>query len=116
MVAALLKISDRRTLEIKYTALRAEALEKDLDCGLLYGLAQSDRIGVMLKYIQHGAGITYEEAAAAYDEYVDNGGSLEKLSDVVVEALRNGGFISKAAQEKGKKLKNQLDRLNVPQS
>ncbi len=115
MTGAILKISDAKSLELRYTAKRAEKLEKELDDSLLGGLRKSDRVGVVVKYIACGADITTEEAYTAYDEYIDNGGDMAAISDVIVEALQNGGYIPKKAVEAAKKLEAKL-RHETPQS
>ena len=115
MISAQLKVNDSKSLELKYTAARAEQLEAELDDGLLNGLTKLDRVGVMIKYISHGAGISPDEARAAFDEIMERGGSMEEISDAIVEALKNGGYISKSAVEAAKNLRGKLLR-NAPQS
>ena len=108
MVSSILKISDSKSYELRFTAKRAEQLENELNTSLLKGLAQTERVGVLCKYIQYGAGITHDEALSAYDEFVENGGSMEQASEVVVDALLNGGYISKTAVDQVKKVREQL--------
>ena len=84
MTGAILKISTNRSLELRYTARRAEKLESLLDSGLLEGLRGISRIGVMAQYIACGADITKEEALDAYDEYVGNGGNINGAAEVIV--------------------------------
>ena len=48
------------------------------------------------------------EGCDAYDEFVDNGGPIEDASEVVMTALKNGGFIAKSAVEAAKKIQGQL--------
>lgn len=115
MVSAILKLNDSESVELKYTAFRAEALENELGDGLLNGLAKIDRVGVMVKYIAHGAGISADEARAAIDKAVDGGKTLEDINEVIVQALINGGFISKTAMEAAKNLRGKLLRT-APQS
>ena len=112
---AILKISENKSIELRYTAKRAEKLEKLLDCGLVQGLAQSDRVGVLVKYISCGADIKEDEAYTAYDELIENGGSMSDVSDAIIEALQNGGYIPKKAVEAAKKLEAKL-RHETPQS
>lgn len=112
---AILKISGSKSLELRYTAMRAEKLEKLLDSSLVQGLAKSDRAGVLVKYIACGAEISEEEAYAVYDELIENGGSMSDVSDAIVEALQNGGYIPKKAVEAAKKLEAKL-RHETPQS
>lgn len=110
MTGAILKISENRSLELRYTARRAEKLESLLDSGLLEGLRGISRIGVMAQYIACGADITKEEALDAYDEYIDNGGDINGAAEVIVQALYNGGFISQGASDAAKKMIDQLNR------
>ncbi len=105
MTGAILKISPEKSVELRFTARRAERLENELDCSLLNGLGKSDRAGVIVKYIAHGADISKDEAYDLYDEYIENGGSLNDLAEVVVKALENGGFIAKSAVEAAKNSK-----------
>lgn len=115
MTGAFFKISDDKTLELRYTAKRAERLEKLLDCSLLEGLAKTERVGVVVKFIACGADISENEAYEVYDEYIENGGTLSGVSDVLVEALQNGGYIPKKVVEAAKKLEAKL-RHEAPQS
>lgn len=116
MTGTILRISDSRSIELRFTARRAEALENDLGDSLLRGLAKADQVGVITKYIRHGADISKDEAYDLYDEYIDNGGRLNDLAEVVLEALENGGFISKKAAQTAKKLKSQLEDRAAQQS
>ena len=43
MTGAYLKISDEKSLELRFTARRAEKLESELDCDLLLGLSRTTR-------------------------------------------------------------------------
>lgn len=115
MTGAILRINDSRSMELRYTAKRAEKLEKLLDTGLIQGLAKTDRVGVLVKYISCGADISVDEAYSAYDEFIENGGSMNDVSDVIVEALQNGGYIPKKAMEAAKKLEAKL-RHETPRS
>lgn len=115
MTGAILKISDSRSLELRFTAKRAEKLEKLLDSSLVEGLAKSERVGVLVKYIACGADISEDEAYAAYDEYIENGGNMGGVSNAIVEALANGGYISKKVVDAAKKLEAKL-RPEAPQS
>lgn len=45
MTGAYLKISDEKSLELRFTARRAEKLESELDCDLLRGLSRCQRVG-----------------------------------------------------------------------
>ncbi len=116
MTGAILKISPEKSIELRFTARRAEALENELDDSLLNGLAKSDRAGVITKYIAHGADISKEEAYDLYDEYIENGGTINDLAEVVIKALENGGFISRSAVEAAKKLRDQLLHRNAQRS
>ena len=51
MTGAILKISDEKSIELRYTARRAERLEKLLDNSLLRGLARIERVSVLADYI-----------------------------------------------------------------
>ena len=75
MTGAYLKISDEKSLELRFTARRAEKLESELDCDLLLGLSRCQRVGVLTRFIACGADISHSEACDAYDEFVDNGGT-----------------------------------------
>ena len=108
MTGAILKISPEKSIELRYTARRAQRLEAELDSSLLMGLSAIDRVGVLAKYIAFGADISLEQAYDAFDEYVGNGGSVNGAADVVVKALENGGFISRDAVNAAKKVKDQL--------
>lgn len=108
MTGAILKISDNKSLELRYTARRAEKLETELGSSLTDGLTKVDRISVLAKYISCGADVSHDEALDAYDEYIGNGGTLESAVDVVFDALENSGFIAKGASEAAKKVRNQL--------
>ena len=103
MTGAYLKISDEKSLELRFTARRAEKLESELDCDLLRGLSRCQRVGVLTRFIACGADISHSEACDAYDEFVDNGGTIEDASEVVMTALKNGGFIAKSAVEAAKR-------------
>ena len=108
MTGAYLKISDEKSLELRFTARRAEKLESELDCDLLLGLSRCQRVGVLTRFIACGADISHNEACDAYDEFVDNGGTIEDASEVVMTALKNVGFIAKSAVEAAKKIQGQL--------
>ena len=108
MTGAYLKISDEKSLELRFTARRAEKLESELDCDLLRGLSRCQRVGVLTRFIACGADISHNEACDAFDEYIDNGGTIEDASEVVMAALKNGGFMTKSAVEVAKKIQGQL--------
>ncbi len=108
MTGAYLKISDEKSLELRFTARRAEKLESELDCDLLRGLSRCQRVGVLTRFIACGADISHNEACDAFDEYIDNGGTVEDASEVVMAALKNGGFMTKSAVEIAKKIQGQL--------
>ncbi len=110
MTGATLKISTDKSIELRYTARRAAKLEEELGDSLLRGLGKIDRVGVLAKYIACGADISVGEAYDVYDEYVDNGGTINGAADVIVKALENGGYISRAAVDAAKKVKDQLLR------
>ena len=93
---------------MKFTARRAAALEADLGEGLLSGLSKSDRVSVAVKYLARGADISLDEAYDMYDQYIESGGTLEELNEVIVEGLKNGGFLSRAAVKAAEELKNRL--------
>ncbi len=108
MTGAILKITPEKSVELRYTARRAEKLENELGSSLLEGLAKTDRAGVAVKYIAHGAEVPMSEAYDLFDEFIENGGSLNDLAEVIVTALENGGFIAKTALKAAKKIQNQL--------
>ena len=83
-------------------------LENELGGSLIEGLAKCDRAGVAVKFIAHGADIPQSEAYDLFDEFIENGGSLNDLAEVIVTALENGGFIAKTALKAAKKIQNQL--------
>lgn len=116
MTGAILKITPEKSVELRYTARRAEKLENELGSSLLEGLTKTDRAGVAVKYIAHGADIPQSEAYDLYDEFIENGGTINDLAEVIVEALENGGFIAKKALETAKKLQNQLLNRAAPRS
>lgn len=110
MTGAFIKLGDR-SVELRYTAKRAERLEKELDSSLLNGLSKTDRVGVVAQYVAAGADMTVDEAYKLYDEFAENGGTLEDIVEVIVDAMANGGYISKIALnalETSKKMRNQL--------
>ena len=108
MTGAILKITPEKSVELRYTARRAEKLENELGGSLIEGLAKCDRAGVAVKFIAHGADIPQSEAYDLFDEFIENGGSLNDLAEVIVTALENGGFIAKTALKTAKKIQNQL--------
>ncbi len=108
MTGAILKISPDRSLELRYTARRAEKLESLLNNSLLRGLARVERVSVLADYIACGADISHEEALDAYDDYIENGGTMESAVDVVFTALENGGYVAKGASDVAKKIMGQF--------
>lgn len=116
MTGATLKISPEKSVELRYTARRAEKLENDLGGSLIEGLAKCDRAGVATRFIAHGAEVSQSEAYDLFDEFIENGGSLNDLAEVIVTALENGGFIAKKALESAKKIQNQLLNRAAPRS
>lgn len=109
MNCSYLKIGEK-SVELRFTARRAAALEADLGEGLLAGLSKSDRVSVAAKYLSRGADISLDEAYDLYDEYIESGGTLEELNEVIVEGLQNGGFLSKAAIKAAEELKSRLEK------
>lgn len=107
MNCSYLKIGEK-SVELKFTARRAAALEADLGEGLLAGLSKSDRVSVAVKYLARGADISLDEAYDMYDQYIESGGTLEELNEVIVEGLKNGGFLYRAAVKAAEELKNRL--------
>ena len=110
MNGAILKISEDKNLELRFTARRAEKLEALLGESLLDGLQKTDRIGVTAQFIACGADIPKNEALDVYDEFVENGGTINDAANVIFEALVNGGFISKTAADAAIKVQDQLSR------
>lgn len=107
MVSAYIRYG-KACVELRFTARRAESLEADIGKGLLQGLRDSDKVGTIIKYIQHGAGVSVDEACDIYDGFIENGGSMSEINDIIVEALQNGGFIPKKVVEAAKKITDQL--------
>lgn len=116
MTGAIFRISPEKNLELRFTARRAEKLEALLGDGLVNGLQKIDRIGVMSQYIACGADISREEALDAFDEFVEGGGTINDAAEVVMEALTNGGFITRSAANAVKKIQDQLSRRITQQS
>lgn len=116
MTGAILKITPEKSVELRYTARRAEKLENELGGSLIEGLAKCDRAGVAVKFIAHGTDIPQAEAYDLFDEFIENGGSLNDLAEVIVTALENGGFIAKTALKTAKKIQNQLQNRAAQRS
>lgn len=114
MTGAILKVGCRN-VSLCYTARRAANLEKALDDSLVGALKNSDRVGVIVKYIAYGADISEDEAYDLYDEFIGNGGTMSEITDTIVEALQNDGYIAKRAVEAAKKLEAKL-RHETPRS
>ncbi|MBQ8931551.1 MAG: hypothetical protein IJ045_03870 [Ruminiclostridium sp.] len=93
----ILKIKDRE-YRLKITAANAIELEKKLGKSLVDGMADFDKVGTLTAYLSASLK-AYEniagEVTELYDDYINEGGSMSQLSDVLVEVLIVSGFLQR---------------------
>lgn len=93
----ILKIKDKE-YRLKITAANAIELEKKLGKSLVDGMTDFDKVGTLTAYLSASLK-AYENIAGdvteLYDDYINEGGSMSELSDVLVEVLIVSGFLQR---------------------
>lgn len=95
--------------KLKLTTDQICKLEEKYRCNLMTLLLQSNggmpTLGIMLTVIQAAIlpwehGIKYKDVQAAYEKYVDDGGTqLSLLTDVIMQILMVSGFFTETQSE-----------------
>ncbi|MBP3922077.1 MAG: hypothetical protein J6D27_03840 [Ruminiclostridium sp.] len=93
----ILKIKDKE-YRLKITAANAIELEKKLGKSLVDGMTDFDKVGTLTAYLSASLK-AYEnidgDVTELYDDYINEGGSMSQLSDVLVEVLIVSGFLQR---------------------
>ncbi len=95
---AILKIKDKE-YRLKITAANAIELEKKLGKSLVDGMSDFDKVGTLTAYLSASLKafepVSEREVNELYDDYINDGGSMSQLSDVLVEVLIVSGFLQR---------------------
>lgn len=108
--------------KLKLTTEQICKLEEKYRCNLMTLLLQSNggmpTLGIMLTVIQAAVlpwehGIKYKDIQAAYERYVDDGGTqLSLLTDVIMQILMVSGFFTEAqSAEMAEKMEEVKDKM-----
>ncbi len=96
--------------KLKFSAAAVVEAENKLGQGMLRSMEEIDKVSVQtillwaaMQKFNHG--VKLETVYDLYDEYMENGGDLEKLLDVIIQTLEISGFMI-GKQEKGKAAKS----------
>lgn len=107
-----LKIKDKE-YKLRLSAGSVIELEEKLGCGILEGLSKISSLKVCLLFLwaslqKFNSGVTLSDVNGIWDEYVDNGGSMDEMSNTIFEVLVLSGFIKAEVLEQGKQMQEKL--------
>lgn len=95
--------------KLKFSSAAVVDAENKLGKSLLRSLEEIDKVSVQtiliwaaMQRFQHG--VTISAVYKIYDDYMDDGGSLDQLLDVLMKALELSGFMNEN-QKKGTETK-----------
>lgn len=95
--------------KLKITALRAVVLEHELGTDLLSGLEKLTNVATLGKYYYAAmqsmndiCGIS--DVYSIFDDYITDGGTYEKLQELLVETLVTSGIMTREAYDSSKKI------------
>lgn len=95
--------------KLKITALRAVELERELETDLLSGLEKLTNVATLGKYYYAAmqsmndiCGIC--DVYSMFDDYITDGGTYEKLQELLVETLVTSGIMTREAYDSSKKI------------
>lgn len=96
-----------RLLNINNKTYKAAKFDLNLLCDFEdSGISIEDISGKMFtvirQYVSSSVGVTPREAGILISEHIDNGGSLEDISDVMSEMMQDSGFFRKTSKSKDK--------------
>ena len=96
-----------RLLNINNKTYKAAKFDLNLLCDFEdSGISIEDISGKMFtvirQYVASSVGVTPKEAGSLISEHIDNGGSLEDISDVMSEMMQDSGFFRKTSKGKDK--------------
>lgn len=96
---------------LKITTANAVKLEEALKTDMLQGLDRMSEINILAKYYyaaavsQNDSINTIDDVYQLFDDYITDGGTYEKLQELLVEVLLVSGILTEKMYETSKKLK-----------
>lgn len=96
---------------LKITTANAVKLEEALKTDILQGLDRMSEINILAKYYyaaavsQNDSINTIDDVYQLFDDYITDGGTYEKLQELLVEVLLVSGILTEKMYETSKKLK-----------
>ncbi|MBP5430764.1 hypothetical protein [Ruminococcus sp.] len=96
---------------LKITTANAVKLEEALKTDILQGLDRMSEINILAKYYyaaavsQNDSINTIDDVYQLFDDYITDGGTYEKLQELLVEVLLVSGIMTEKMYETSKKLK-----------
>jgi hypothetical protein len=104
--------------KLRLTTLQAMQVEKQLDMGMteaVQHLADSTVIVTIIwgsmQQFQHGTNI--KDVCAIYDEYLESGGNLEAILDIIMELLAQIGIGEKSEIKNKKRRKTEKAEISA---
>lgn len=98
-------------IHLKITTANAVKLEEEIGTDLLTGLEKLAEIKTLAKYY-FAAAVSLNDSVnkiddvyQLFDDYITEGGSLEKLQELVMDILLTSGILSQEAYDASKKAK-----------
>lgn len=91
--------------KLKFSAGAIAQVEQSMGMSFFKCVEQIDSIGVQLSVLwaalqKFNHGISKEDVSDIYNDYLDNGGTLEGIIEIIIETFEVSGFIPK--QQMGK--------------
>lgn len=96
-------------IHLKITTAHAVKLEEELGTDILSGLDKLAEIKTLAKYYYAAASSqndsinSIEDIYSLFDDYITEGGTLEKLQELVMNILLTSGILSQEAYDTSKK-------------
>jgi anthranilate phosphoribosyltransferase len=96
---------------LKITTANAVKLEEALKTDILQGLDRMSEINILAKYYyaaavsQNDSINTIDDVYQLFDDYITDGGTYEKLQELLVKVLLVSGILTEKMYETSKKLK-----------
>lgn len=94
--------------KLKFSSAAVVEAESKLGKGMLRSMEDIDKVSVQVIFLwaalqKFNHGIDLSNVYDMYDEYMDCGGSLEQLLDIIMNTLEVSGFIKEEQKKKAEK-------------
>lgn len=117
---AILKVGDAE-YKLKISASAAIEIEQKTGKSLIAGMADLDHIETVILYLwgaltKYNSGIDKKSAISIYDDYVDAGGDMSDMVQIIFDTMVVSGFIKRQKAAKLLDLAHKAENTTMPQS